>query len=236
MLRHSVVSSSFDNFRYNALPGIFEADKAAKDSNTLEKFLADAAPVFHKHEVNSEVGVFLLHKHNNLTSKKIMIEYEGEYSGESALITSARTADEAALPARWAVSKSGEYMPLEFTYDAMAAASLSRLHENSKFLGEFSMLVRKHDVNNLFGLCLADRGFFQDPPVSSAMLVEESYPHVGNVVRWTTLDYRSDDLIQTIWTFPATLGPGCVPMCKRYCVPRSPGHAREHYPIHGIIA
>lgn len=236
MLNNPLVSSSLDNSRYNALLGIFEADGAAKNQDVLGKFLTEAAPIFHEHGVTSDVGVFLLHKHNDLSPKKIMVEYEGEYSGESALITAERTTDETAFPARWAVSKSGEYTPLEYTSDIFVTASLLRLQENSKFLGEFSALVNKHNVNNLFGLCLADRGFFQNPPEGSAKLVEESYPDVGNVVRWTTLNYQSDELIQTIWTFPATQGPACVPMCKRYCVPRSPGHAGEHYPIHGIIA
>jgi len=208
----------------------------AKKNNVLDIFLTDVAPIFYKHKISSDIGVFLLHKHNDLTSGKIMLEHESEYLGEPALITAETTISDTSIPARWAVLSRNDYTPLEYTGDHLAAAALTRLQSNTEFLEEFASLIYAHDVNNLFGLCLADRGFFQSPPSSSAKLVEESYPGVGNVVRWTLLDNPDNNLIQTIWTFPATQGPACVPMCKRYCVPRSPGHAGEHYPIHGIIA
>jgi hypothetical protein len=223
---------------YNQLLLVQQADLAVKKSPRFDEFLHRAGELFVANQVNKTVGVFLLHRHNSIDDNTLMLERAGIRNGETVLITGPNPISSGlGVPTRWALTN-GSFAPTEFGTDSELGEQLVELKAKADFLSSFANLLVEYKLESYLGLCLFDRDYFHEDR-SDMILVEESELDTSsNIVKWVRNFDDKSKLIQTVWHFesPLVAGPGCVPLCKQYCVMYSPGHAIEHYPIHGIIA
>lgn len=98
-------------------------------------------------------GLSLLHRHFDLSSKEILVEYRGtSVPWEETLGKTSPYIQ----PSNWALAKSGIFRPFEFHYSMRDADEDTGVPANSKYLSfvqSFGNLLHEEGVADLFGLC-----------------------------------------------------------------------------------
>lgn len=227
---------------YNRLPGVFEADESVRRDGHLERFLKQVAPLFIMADVAPFIGVGLLHKHNYVEDGHIMSQIEGWYEGEPALICSHTKCDgalgESVAPILYDLSAENDLVGLEFSADPLVINSHARLMERTEFIRSFQLALHEYNLHGQLGFSIIGRTFYYNNKKNGLIAVEQSdLPSTANVIRLRKeAEIDKETLIQTSWSFSAEDQSQCIPLCSSVCVMRSPGHSREHYPNHGMIA
>src|SRR3990167_11429112 len=97
---------------YNALPSVEENDALLKASPPFDSFLKEAEEIVTRYELESAVGLRLIHRHFALGENQVMTEGYETINEVPSLVTYAHKFEEAkekgAVPASWIFSDSSQ--------------------------------------------------------------------------------------------------------------------------------
>lgn len=227
---------------YNKLPSVYEANESVRRDGRLDRFLDDVGRSFIAADLASSVGVGLLHKHNSVEEGHMMSQSEGRYEEELALICAhtnqLQSHCDAIAPILYGFSDDHDLIGFEFSSDRIVKHAHKRLLRQPKFIERFQLVLREHGLQDYLGFSILGREFYVHNKQPGLVPVEQSDAQsTANIVRLRNeADLDMTSLIQTSWAFSAEDQSQCIPLCSSVCVMRSPGHSREHYPNHGMIA
>jgi len=232
---------TFDLGTYNGLMTVEDADDLAKadDNGTSlrDRFLFEAGRIFRAHNMYSRFGVVLLHKHFPCTADQRVIEWNGQYDGEDALIAQAIpfADDGSAFATAWQASDEA-FRPLSYSTDPVAR-ELSKGEVPTAFLNEYAALIRRYGVERLFGLGIIERELFQKVRVSETPLEYTDDETLSNVTLLRKLEGLKHRTSETSWRFHPSLesATDCATTCRTECwnvAPPEKGHHMEHYAHH----
>lgn len=200
---------------YNNLPSVQESDGLLKESSQFHSFLKEAEEIITRHELESLVGLRLIHRHLSLGKNQVMAEEYEVVNNTPSLVTSAFHIEEAkakgAVPASWIFSGNIEEDPIVFEASTDAAVKLgsSTLQDKPDFMQEMSMLLHTKGLNNLFAVSLLKR---------DALTAKEDQMYVEQIstdekLSILQLGYEQDqpsNMIRTSWSFKGPKKYGCI--------------------------
>lgn len=131
---------------FNQLPGIMESAKQLDKIGASESLFRQIGEVFLKYQVQSILGVALLHQHFDLEEREVLVNI-----GNVAVPWDNQKL-ESVQPSSWRFTKDG-LMPYEFTYKGTEIAMDNRIRE---FLSEYKTVLENTDLKNVLGLCTLD--------------------------------------------------------------------------------
>jgi hypothetical protein len=214
----AMVSNLFKSSIYNALSSVEEADAFVRRDNQLNTFLRNAAPVFHKHNLQHRFGVALLHKHSECARTEHMIEFGDLVDGEAALVTRpVRTlpVEQDAVPVVWSIVE-GTYHPLEYSTDPLACELYNAEAIPEAFLNDFAGLARLSPVGDHLGLAVIKRQFYLAAPAEFGALEISGLAERSNVVFMRNRAEFKGKSIETAWSL-ATQSSDVTRDCDRSC-------------------
>ncbi|OJW52299.1 MAG: hypothetical protein BGO67_10635 [Alphaproteobacteria bacterium 41-28] len=199
---------------YSTLPSPQENNEKLKTYSQFKSFLEKAEEIVTRYELESYVGLRLLHQHFLAKRDQVIVEEYQVVEETPSLVTWAHSFEDAksksALPASW-IFMDPEKKPLMFeaSTDPEVKIGSHMLQKNPKFMEEMSHLIYTHNLNNLLGVALLKRSSLVGG--QDQMYVE----HIGENgnISILQLGYEKDqpeNIIQTSWSFKGPKQQGCL--------------------------
>lgn len=207
---------------YNALLGIAEAHRTLEEIGG-DEVVGELLSVIYEAGLGDEVGIRLLHKHNDITSSEIMFEVGGVDEEGFALITSASPVHEASeyVCNSWRL-ENDRFVAVEFSTKALLKkVDASRL----KLLFEtLSRVILEKKVENLLGPSInySEDVLSHAPTENYAFLEKTDFEDRANVVRFVDRnDEAFENSAKTKWyarkTIDAAGRPTWTTACNCFC-------------------
>ncbi len=183
----------------------------ARVDNKIDEFLYHSQSLFISHNLHSRFGVALLHRHYSCKEDEFILQDQNEIEKENVLITQPEKRREHInnkAPWLWTLS-GGDFYPLEFTTDQLA----SELYESGPlpeaFLKDFGNLVIKLGADNLFGLAIVERLFYESANLEEDPVEFSDPDNRKNII--CLRDKQTLNTIETTWSFKESIDPtlGC---------------------------
>ena len=246
---------------YNDLPGVITANSQLQSKNK-DEILSALGYWICSNDLEEEIGVRLLHRHNLLNPGEFMLEQEEKIERENGCIaalvtTRLETADYScnAHANSWKVNACGTLIPLEYSDDKFVHSASSTMAKKSKIFHEFFSIAKRFGCENLLGPCASQRSFYNERDDDGTVVYVERSTADGMKNIITAEDrnkFTKISTIETSWRFLADKsaktdemslesGVGCNPdsycqaECYQVCEELSPGHAEEHTEPHPVI-
>lgn len=205
---------------------------AAKDQ--VSEFIEQVGQLAFRHGIDDCIGIHLLHRHDNPSDDSIL---HREFS-DIGMKVSHIEPTESIFPSSWLFIKDETglpvMMPIEWASDELSKNQYNKLME-SEFIDDFSDLLEKYELLEIFGLTLAwDRGLNLN---NEGLIVEQTSLSEGEfeaniVTKEPPENLPTQDLIMTNWfynegveSWKCGCAPGGCDSYTTYCVPRAPGHS-----------
>ena len=220
---------------YNSLPTIEQAASSITD-HAFISVLDNLGYLILSNNLENYIGLRLLHKHNNLCERELMIEKEDLSADDRPSLSTAPLIPSHNLdsfyPSIWQLV-ADEFLPLEYTTDPIVADVQHRF--DSEFTSGFTTLLNRSGLQKLIGPCAIKRQFYTKyRPVKSALLIEVTDPQKrANIVTFTdTQDLPVSKLVPTTWEIKRSFDTvtACeIQNCQTVtaCVVDSTGHSSQ---------
>lgn len=235
--------------RYNELGGVGEAYRAlrARWDRFLE-FLGEASDVAVRCGLDDAVGVFLLHRHFEVTADTFMLERpEALETGERALTTAvrAKATNFSWVPSRLAVESGGrgtspDAIALEYSTDTGALRAYQRLNAHRGFVADIALLVRRFGFGDLLGLATVTRDWLR-PTAELSLIERDDVVRLASVVTLERIPAADEhSLVPTVFSLRTNRMCYCESeyRCDSWCLGADP-HERPHernYSSHRHVA
>ncbi len=238
-MRRSTLKLNFENYQthYNNLADVVHSSDSAKSNPAFNSVLLEVGEMLVRYQLNEQIGVRLLHKHNELRDGEFMIEDAGTLAdGTAALIATRRALESPPVelaPVIWKCNASGEITALEFCAKAIRHFDEEFFIKNKVFFAKFYEVVSSHGLEKYLGLCLLAKNALQHDKESNLMVENIDEAKVANIVTLkprATFDSRN--AIETVWDFSAATRQYCYPQVCIFCTERSPGHEISRHRWH----
>jgi hypothetical protein len=207
--------------RYNSQLDVIRANNKLASSGQFPDFLARTEQLVHKFGVMGLFGVRLLHKHNDIGSDEIMVEFEGHRATRmGALVPVLETlcikASGIEGPSIFVFARDGTPLPMEYSIQTSAAGTRGVLEKHRDFIRSFAREVYEYGLQDVIGLCVPNSEFCTKYMRSESSILVERSDHArrANVIFVGDRgDVDLSNVIQTTWTFTNT-GIGCGAVCE----------------------
>lgn len=176
----------FDNLRY-----LEDAQKELESRNLTREDLMPVRELFHKHHVQKQLGLTILHRHFNMASNERLVEY-GKVT-TPWILRSDEIFGGKIVPRVWALHK-GELYPTEFGFNPFGETTYPDIIFSSEFFSEFKDLFSKLSLDDLFGLTVLDNGNPLDMPG-----VERTIGRVSLNIPFQ--EGETNNTVEAVWTF-----------------------------------
>lgn len=228
---------------YNSLPLIGEADQLLNGQTDLEDFFRAAGELICKFDLESHVGIGLLHKHNTVGRNQLMVENPEEIRPGKPALVMALTEEETGedyVPVLWKLQgtdQQASFVALEHSRCAEAHAGHRLLVNRPEFLAEFRKLLLDFGYESILGLTIMRVQSLRRK--AGETYIERSHPaRVANVMTASTqTKEQATRLIRTSWSFRkgATVNGALMTKCEAMTQceePAEPGlpHIEEKSP------
>jgi hypothetical protein len=209
---------------YNASLLVDEAHKQLNGSLNKEKALQALCSVIKRHNLASEIGIRLLHRHNDISSGELMVE-DVEVGSDKVLTLTTRPLGVEAItnseihPNSWKFTD-GSYVPFEFSAKRVLADIVSPETRRACF-EDMADVLKQFGVEEWLGPCVnLSPAFEAYKPNANSILSEVSDEDARhNVVRYVDqAEIDPGKTIETSWS--VSLSPeGTSPnrVCTRVC-------------------
>ncbi|OJW52298.1 MAG: hypothetical protein BGO67_10630 [Alphaproteobacteria bacterium 41-28] len=190
---------------YNNLPSVEESDTALKASPQFESFLKEAEEVVTRYELESSIGLRLIHRHFTLGENQIMTENYDLVDQIPSLVTQGYSLEEAkekkAIPASWIISNnSQEPLLFETSTDAVVKTGSLQLQKSPDFFDEMGKLLEEHQLNDLLSVAILKRDTLVAKEGQHYMEINSRNESRSIVQIWRDEEKPSNS-IQTSWAF-----------------------------------
>ena len=197
----------YDRELYNSLPPVVPADREFSQRPDTGRFFELAGQLICEFDLETYVGVCLLHKHNFVDTDEIMVEsLEILEEGKPALVMALTKDGESSdfIPVNWKLGQSAServFYPLEHSNIEAAKTGHAQLVAQPEFLSRFRSLLIEFGYEDVIGLTLLRVQSLDRK--ADEHLVERSHPNrIANVV---TVEAQPPDaataFIKTNWSF-----------------------------------
>ena len=239
----STLFGSFESEIYNSLADLEPANNTLLGKCDAEEFFEKAGNVICDYNLQGDVAICLLHKHNFTKENEIMLESRETIANKPALVMEPLVQEGITVdytPVVWKFSsKLGLFSPLEHTTESSVKTKYKNLMKNPAFLADFRDLLLKFNYEDIIGLSILRVTNLEKK--EDEIYVERSHPtKIANVVM---ADYvpeaASNTLIQTNWSFEREwneltsqneLACKIKKTCQTFCQPVGTGqkHLKSH--------
>ncbi len=217
------------NVHYNSLPSVEESDALLKMSPRFDAFLNDAKETVTRYELESFIGLRLIHRHFLLGDSQVMAEGYELVSQAPSLVTYAHNIEDAievgATPSSWIFSSNPEEVRLfESSTDYAIKSARSLLEKSPDFMDEMGKVLREHALYTLISVAVLKR----DALVASEDQVyfEMNYPNPAKSVVQLWDASEAIQSIRTSWSFK---GPRQLKCPQRWTCYRPGGPETHQY-------
>ena len=204
------VQTDFQPFQhtvYNNLPLIGEADQLLNVHTDLDEFFQAAGELICRFNLESHVGIGLLHKHNAVGQDQLMVEDpEDIRPGKPALVMALTEKSTAGnyVPVLWKLEGTNQqagFVALEHSRCEAAHTGHNLLINCPEFLAEFRNLLLDFGYESILGLTIMRAQTLQRK--AGETYIERSHPtRIANVMTASTqLKEQATRLIRTSWSF-----------------------------------
>lgn len=220
---------------YNNLPSVENSDELLNKKDQFPSFLKAAEEIVVRHELESIIGLRLIHSHFNLTENQIMSEELGEIEKIPSLITYAQEAKTAqqkgAVPASWIFTQNpSEVLLFEASNDPGVKAGIARLQKSPEFFDEMHKLLINHNLVDLLSIAVVSRHNLV--AANEQVFMEINDPSEKSIVQVWDINEKTNDSIKTSWSFKGPIEHRCI--IETYCVPK-PNNKHEKHRFHSHI-
>lgn len=133
---------------FNSIPGSMDFAKGFAEANTSSLLLQEIGQAFLKQQINSSLGVALVHSHFDLAHHEMLANI-----GNMAVSWNINNkVSGLANTSSWWFTKDG-VMPYEFTYGGVKVSMGDHMRE---FLSEYRSVLEKNHTSHIFGLYTLD--------------------------------------------------------------------------------
>lgn len=209
-------------------------DELLKSDPQFKAFMKDADSLVKQYEMESFIGLRLIHNHFKLEPGQVMAENFEEVKNTPSLVTQRHTIEEAqqkgAIPASWIFTDNPEDGGLLFEASsdpAIKKASL-RLQQTPKFFNEMGNLLRSYKLHNLLALAVVERSHLT--PKDTQLFLENTYKTSSRSVL-QLLDIQNkpkEGFVTTSWGFSGPYQHGCTCKVTVICTPVGCWVDKEH--------
>jgi hypothetical protein len=231
----------FDNHQdhYNNLEDVVHSSDSVKANPAFSSVLLEVGEVLVRYQLHEQIGVRLLHRHNELREGEFMIEDAGTLAdGTAALITTRQALENPPselTPTIWKCGPNGEITALEFCTKIVRDLDGDFFARNKEPFAKFHELVSAHGLEKYLGLCLLAKNALEHDKETSLMVENTDVERVANIV---TLKPRAtfdrSTAIETVWDFSSATKIHCYPQVCSFCTPRSVGHETSRHRWHEV--
>jgi len=180
----------FDARSYNTLLPIAAANRALTQLGE-EEVVGRLLTIIARAGLEDQIGIRLLHKHNDIGDNEVMYETGGVDVEGFALTTMAVPCGDAKrmIPNSWQLVGNA-YMPVEFSHPELVADPTFSMSEHAEVFAEIARALRETEAKHLVGPCLHYGRYVKryDPYEKSALLEKTDSEHRANVVRFVEWD------------------------------------------------
>lgn len=214
---------------YNRLPSAEEADQNLQSHPSFQSFLEGAGKIITDSQLETYVGLRLIHRHFKEVEGRTMMERFELQEGVPSLVTSPQPVSYAkesgAAPSGWIVSSSSAVEAFEFSTDEAVKEGLRKLQQHSDVFLSLSQLIIQHKIEALIAIGIIKRSGL---PFSGEPYMEKSFAESQSSIVQVRLPDSSSNVIQTSWSFvPRT--HGCEYYCLSWCQSdESTGYSHEY--------
>jgi hypothetical protein len=174
---------------YNDLMDVQSANRALEErggEKVVERYLSIIAEA----GLQNEVGIRLLHKHNDLHTDEVMLEADILDEEGFALVTAATSESKLVQCAcnSWQASPEG-YVPIEYSTSKLVDPSFS-INEHERVFSHLSEALIRDGMSDLLGPCVLYSNYVADfsPSEDAAFLEKTDVDSRSNVVRYVLRD------------------------------------------------
>lgn len=220
---------------YNSLSSAKQADAALKSSPQFDEFLSKAQSIAKHYEVDSSMGLRLIHRHFALEEGQVMAEnYEVVHSTPS-FVTQPHTLEEAqergTLPASWIFTDSPEEggVLFETSSDPTIKTTSLKLRANPKFFEEMGNALREYKLNHILSIGILERKDLVAQ--ENDWYIENTFiPDSRSVVQLRNIQEKplGEGVVRTSWAFKEPKKHGCSCWWVSACYVAVCGGFREH--------
>lgn len=214
------VLQPYSSSAFNALPSLHDAQVEFRDRNAAAIMNSVLAGVFTKHNVDSLLGVQLLHRHFGLDGDERLVDV-GSASvpwsdgGSEAL-------DSRILAVSWAF-EGDSYYPYEFRFVPPG----QELHEQAvpePFFAEFNEALKTHGLQGVLGVRSLKAGGGRKPEM------EITKGRSNITFAYDSDAAESDNAVEASWAFAGDGTTTAATFCTSYCTSNSGygDHNRYH--------
>lgn len=168
---------------YNSLFGIADASREL-DRRGGDQVVGKYLKVIYDAGFGKEIGLRLLHKHNDISPREVMLESEFFDDEGFALVTEATPVSDRPdiIPNSWIATPQG-YIAVEFSKRSLLQPVV---HEIDEMLQELAKTLLSDEMADILGPSINYSEFVdaQAPYSDSAFLEKTDYEHRANVVRY----------------------------------------------------
>ena len=223
---------------YNLLMDVSDADIALKQHRYRDALEA-LGRVLVRNNLNRNIGVRLLHRHNDVGPEEIMLEVpELTADGANALATIRikRSEQHEPIPGVWRCRPGGELEVLEFVDRCCLSNQEERiLEEGKEAFRECGRIIDEFELSDLLGLCFINKPHLRFDRSIEAIVELIDEQRSANVVSIKPLSYlEGKTSVETTWQFDSNVTMQCIANCYSYCIEYSPGHAIKHHSWHSF--
>jgi len=191
---------------YNKLPTAEVANNELETSSNVKTLFEKANEIITHYELNSWVGLRLIHKHSPIQDNQIVVErFQNLADGAPSLITSAQPWEEAikheALPFCWIYPDNEDVQVFETSTDPAIKQGVELLKRNSEFLEELSWNLREYKLNDLLSISILPRKSLSSD--QTQIYLEDNSFDGRSIIKLWSKNSLPDNIINTLWSFPS---------------------------------
>jgi hypothetical protein len=222
---------------YNLLNDVESANTFLRSKGNFDDVLMEIGRLVIGFNLQNLLGVRLLHKHNDISSRQFMIEDQENSVSDGLTLTTRRmnrsNINFDYIPSIWRCCVDGSIEPIEFCRSTLTDVEVSFFLTHMHIFQNIAVLIKSHGLEQVLGLCLLNKSSLPHDSDSEALVEYIDIFRSANIVKirpkWMTSNLN---YLETTWEFRTAETMTCVRNCYSYCVVYSPGHAIKHHSWH----
>lgn len=199
---------------YNHLPDVETANQELQSSPYFHSFLKEAEEIVSRYDLESHVGLRLIHQHFPVGKNQVVTEEYQTVQGTPSLVSWAHNIEEAesqfALPASWIFSTPQEApIMFEASTDLAVKVGNKMLQNNPEFFSEISKLLDENNLTKQLSVALLKRDSLI---AKEEQMYVEAISDDGNrsILQLGAKKDQPENIIRTSWSFRGPKQQGCI--------------------------